>query len=137
MALTNATSSETKTEIKYCFTIASSGVCPIKSSCCDMTVYKVEFDVVPACRPALARMSIDGAIKAPFFNINPPVIKVVNINKAQAVVDGTEICLFLRKSTCNGSLATMCGGGPCTYGIFNNPAGPGRDCCPIGTIKAA
>jgi Pherophorin len=101
-----------------------------KSPCCNANLYKIEWDADAVCKPALAYSTLDGAKKAPFFQLNDyPAIKVTNINKKIAKAAGTEVCLFLRKECNTLKKLGKHHDGDIAVAIFNEPSAK-TACCP-------
>ncbi|EFJ41816.1 extracellular matrix glycoprotein pherophorin-V29 [Volvox carteri f. nagariensis] len=120
---------------RHCFYIQKAS-CNASSVCCNASsgVYKVELDVVPACKQALKRVTVDGnPYSAWEFNAALGMLRVTRLNLTEISAPGTQICYFLKNDTACSTLAKLCalGTGACKYSLFNFQ----RDCCPVGVAN--
>ncbi len=63
---------------RVCFEVNTKDYCTkYNSPCCEFDLYKLEMEVVDDCKDALAYTTVNGAKKAPFYQLKPwPAIKV-------------------------------------------------------------
>lgn len=124
---------------RVCFEVNTKDYCTkYNSPCCEFDLYKLEMEVVDDCKDALAFTTVNGAKKAPFYQLKPwPAIKVTNINKSFHDADGTEVCVYLRPTNQCNTLSRLCpyGDGTCVVGLFNTPGGKSTNCCPLSWVK--
>ncbi|GIL88044.1 hypothetical protein Vretifemale_16084, partial [Volvox reticuliferus] len=130
---------------RYCFKIQTSQYCDPKFTCCNgnQGINKIEFDVEPDCKDSLQKVTVNGKSWASYeFNGPLGVLRVTKLNLNTVTAPGTNICLFLQKSSSASSctsLTSFCGAGNglCKYAIFNLDLDSGKtnsQCCPVNLV---
>ncbi|GIL65253.1 hypothetical protein Vafri_19068 [Volvox africanus] len=140
--LGSPTSSGSTNFQRYCFKIQASQYCDPKFTCCDdnQGINKIEFDVVPTCKTAIQKVTVNGRNFASYeFNAPLGVLRITKLGLDATTAPGTDICFFLQKSSTCSSLASFCaaGNGICKYAIFNLDLDDGTmssKCCPVNLV---
>ncbi|GLI66785.1 hypothetical protein VaNZ11_010758 [Volvox africanus] len=139
----NSPSSSGSTNIqRYCFKIQASQYCDPKFTCCNdnQGINKIEFDVVPDCKGSIQKVTVNGRNFASYeFNAPLGVLRITKLGLDATAAPGTEICIFLQKSSVCPSLTSFCaaGNGICKYAIFNLDFDDGTmssKCCPVNLV---
>jgi hypothetical protein len=105
---------------EYCFKIQQSSYCNVKSNCCNMNIYKIDFAVKNTCYGSVLKTYVNGTRIYPTFDTSFKFhVSDINVN----------ICMVLGKP-CN-TFSKLCttNSENCKYAIFNSQ----QTCCPVRT----
>lgn len=119
----------------HCFVITSTpprikktAKCP----CCNIKPVKMLLGInASRCAGAQVSATVDGVVRAPFMQTQPPVIIITPLPYRSQTNTSTRVCLTLRKP-CE-SLEQLCNGSPhCFYALLDSETGSG--CCNIDHV---
>ena len=112
---------------EYCYQITRNKT-DCQSPCCDIEIRRLQIGVdAMKCQGSHVYTRVNGLIKAPFMQLNPPVIIVKPLPEAENI----EICLALR-APCE-TPNKLCYGSPnCFYSLMENDLG--NSCCTVSHV---